>query len=508
MQLLVYPRGSEAVLASLVPGEVATGFREGGAYWIAKPLTPAVLYVDDAALPDAADPSFWEWTPGFYAGEVAAELETLGAREATVYFLDVSPHEGKLGRDLYVQMIREVADFDLSLILGTEPASTGLDGRSSADVLWVAYARFKQGLASYLTALSRLAERPIRRLRSSRQSRPLHQVRMVDVPALRQLATNAPLLAALAGKPDASAAAWLDDSVSVPLAEMTLDNPANRTMAAQIEEVMHRLDWVIRGFEEHAETDSDTRTAIRPRLQRRIRWLRSQRRELLRVRRSAPFGDVTQVTVSAAGLNAVSAEPAYSRAHRLGSVLLRRGVSDLGGEMHHLSPTWQVYEAWCFAALAKAFTSLEAVSWSVARRSGCQMALTAKSQDREVRMYFQLSCPSLGPSSLGYESISQRRIPDIVVEVTQGEGVTFYCLDAKYRVSTQALMEAMGSAHIYHDAIRRQGERGQAAYLLAPSVGGAPALAEPTYRDRHGVGVLPLKDDDDAVALWQLLLMA
>lgn len=94
------------------------------------------------------------------------------------------------------------------------------------------------------------------------------------------------------------------------------------------------------------------------------------------------------------------------------------------------------------------------------------------------------------------------------MEVTQGEGVTFLCLDAKYRVSTQSLMEAMGSAHIYHDAIRRQGERPQAAYLLAPSVAGVPALAEPVYRDRHGVGVLSLKDKEDAVALWRTLLMA
>lgn len=508
MKLLVYPRGSDSVLATLLPGEVADGFQEGGTYWIAKPLTPAVLYVDDSVLPEAADPNFWEWAPGFYAGEVAAELEMSGGGEATLYFMDVSPHKGKLGRDLYAQMIREVADFDLSLILGTEPASTGLDGRSSEDVLWVAYARLKQGFVSYLTALSHLTERPIRRLRSSRQSRPLHQVRMVDIPGLRQLATNAPLLAALAGKLDMPDSSWQDDSVSVPLAEMTLDNPANRAMAAQMEEVMHRLDWVIRGFEEHTETDSDTRTAIRPRLQRRLRWLRGQRRELIRLRRRAPFSDVTQVMVTAAGLNAVSAEPAYSRAHRLGGVLLRRGVSDLGGEMHYLSPTWEVYEAWCFAALAKAFTTLEAVSWSAVRRSGCQMALMATSQGREVWMYFQLSCPSLEQSSLGYASISQRRIPDIVVEVMQGEGAAFYCLDAKYRVSTQALMEAMGSAHIYRDAIRRQGERPQAAYLLAPSVAGVPKLAESAYRDQHGVGVLPLREGEDAVALWRLLLTA
>lgn len=508
MQLLVYAPGGEAVLASLAPGEVASGFREEGVYWIAKPLTSAALYVDDAALADAADPGFWEWAPGYYAGEVAAELETTEACDPAVYFLDVSPHEGKLGRDVYTQMIREVADFDLSLILGTEPANTGLDGRSAEDVLWVAYARLKQGLAPYLMALARLAERPIRRLRSSRQSRPLHQVRMIDVPGLRQLATNAPVLAALAGRPGASSDSWQDDSVNVPMAEMTLDNPANRAMAAQIEEVLHRVDWVIRGFEAHAETESDTRTAIRPRLQRRLRWLREQRRSLVRLRRSAPFEEVTQVMVSAAGLNAVAAEPTYSRAHRLGGVLLRRGLSDLGEEMHYLSPTWQVYEAWCFTVLAKAFSELQVVSWSMTRPSSCLMRLSAHSEGRDVRMYFQLSCPSGDASRLGYSSISLRRVPDIVVEVTQGEEVAFYCLDAKYRVGTRALMEAMESAHIYHDAIRRRDDRPRAAYLLAPSVAGVPSLAEAGYRDRHGVGVLPLKEDEDAVSVWRLLLMA
>lgn len=507
MKLLVYAPGGETDLASLAPGEVASGFREGGVYWIAKPLTPAALYVDDAALADAADPGFWEWSPGFYAGEVAAELETAEASDSVVYFLDVSPHEGKLGRDVYAQMIREVADFDLSLILGTEPASTGLDGRSAEDVLWVAYARLKQGLAPYLMALARLAERPIRRLRSSRQSRPLHQVRMIDVPGLRQLATNAPVLAALAGRPDASTDSWQDDSVSVPLAEMTLDNPANRAMAAQIEEVLHRLDWVIRGFEAHAETESDTRTAIHPRLQRRLRWLRGQRRELVRLRRSAPLGDVTQVMVSAAGLNAVAAEPAYSRAHRLGGALLRRGLSDRGEEMHYLSPTWQVYEAWCFAALANAFREFQGVSWTPpSRPGGCLMRLSARTAGREVRMYFQLRCPSGEASTLGYWSISQLRIPDIVVEVTQGDEVAFYCLDAKYRVSTQALMESMGSAHIYHDAIRRRDDRPRAAYLLTLSVAGVPALAGAGYRDRHGVGVLPLQKVEDAAAIWRLMM--
>lgn len=507
MKLQILAQGGEEVLAALEPGQLASGFHEGVVYWVAKPAIPATLYVDDAPLPEADHPGFWAWEPGFYAGEVFVELDPDDGSGALTYFLDVSPHQDKLGRDQYFQMIEEVASFDLRLIMGMEPSRAGLGGQSEDDAPWITYARMREGLANYIGALGRLAERPIRRLVSRRQSRRLHHVQVFDVTALRQLVTNPALVAVLGGQQGMQDdVVWQDDSLNVPFAEMTLDNPANRAMVAQLDEVLHRVDGVIQSFEFQPETGSETRTAVRPRLGRRLRWLKGMRRRLVRLLQAHPFDGVTQSAVTAAGLNAISADPVYARAHRLGAGLLQRGLSSLGEHMHYLSPTWQIYEAWCLVSLAKALTVREGVDWEILKVSGCQMALATQVGDREVRLYFQLRCPSLRESALGYSSISRERIPDMVIEVRQGEEVGFVCLDAKYRVSGQAVLDAMASAHIYHDAIRWQGRRPWAAFLVVPHAQSIPEMATETYRVSHGVGMIPLANSVDAEALWHLVL--
>ena len=63
--------------------------------------------------------------------------------------------------------------------------------------------------------------------------------------------------------------------------------------------------------------------------------------------------------LSAAGLNAVSADPAYSRAYGLGWRILSSGVAGPpNGEELWICPTWEIYERWCFVQPGNALRTL------------------------------------------------------------------------------------------------------------------------------------------------------
>ena len=82
------------------------------------------LLVDDEPLRRVEGPANeWTWTPGFYAGEVRAELLDADDRSLGVWLLDVSPDQSKTGRDVFARMIDEIADFDASLVIGEEACS-------------------------------------------------------------------------------------------------------------------------------------------------------------------------------------------------------------------------------------------------------------------------------------------------------------------------------------------------------------------------------------------------
>jgi hypothetical protein len=64
-------------------------------------------------------------------------------------------------------------------------------------------------------------------------------------------------------------------------------------------------------------------------------------------------------------------------------------------------------------------------------------------------------------------------------------------LDAKYSQSRSAILDAMNSAHVYHDALRWRGMRPRRSLLLVPA---CPTdlgwLQSNKFQDEHGVGVL------------------
>src|SRR5438876_857749 len=85
------------------------GFFETGRYLVVKPFAGAQFYIDDEPLPDdRMDRECWLWEPGFYAGEVTAELAGADGACLATYLLDVAPDLRKLGREVFATMVGEL----------------------------------------------------------------------------------------------------------------------------------------------------------------------------------------------------------------------------------------------------------------------------------------------------------------------------------------------------------------------------------------------------------------
>jgi hypothetical protein len=473
MDLLIATDPAASPTMRAIPASVTAGFFEGQHYFIVKPPGAARCFVDDEPLVERSD-GRWEWQPGFYAGQVICELELGDPSARFEYFLDVGPHPGKLGKEEFLNMVREVAAFSVDLILGTEPGRQGLGGRSRLQDPWIFYARVRAWLPAYVRAMRLIGEAPLERLRRHHERQPLHQVRRIDAATTADMARNPSLLAAVRGELTPELAIGLRDmTLRAPSVEMTLDNAANRAMAMQLHEIRSKLERLTERLRTSDEDTSVTVTSLGIRRPRRLQILRQMSAALARLAGSTPFNRVSKFELSGAGLTAVAAEPRYARAHQLGARVLRTGLAEAGGEFHYLGPSWQVYEAWCFTVIARALMERSEFEWEIAQDlDRGTMAVVGRAGARAIRCYYQPTCRSLGTSSPGhpYHSVSGERRPDILLENESPERLTFFCLDAKYRVSRQGLLDAMGSAHIYPRRHPKGGYESDSLRCFSPQV--------------------------------------
>jgi hypothetical protein len=119
------------------PGE-NRGFAETRVYLFEKPGDSWQLLVDDEPLDvDPAQPSCWRWQPGFFAGEVTAELRGHDEEGRCLFLLDVAPDDRKVGRELFQQMVDELWDADPALVIGEEPAQRQIGDLGAAQDPWL-----------------------------------------------------------------------------------------------------------------------------------------------------------------------------------------------------------------------------------------------------------------------------------------------------------------------------------------------------------------------------------
>lgn len=464
------------------------GFSEARRYLLKKPGAGFELRIDDERLEDDPAAPCWTWRPGFYAGEVSAELLRDGTR-VEAFLLDVSPDPGKLGADAFQQMVQELLAEDPSLVVGQEPATvqTGQLGRHQDPL--VEFERLRRYMPDFLRALATIRLHPRKALRSVRDSVPLSHARRVD----RQTAVAASRSGAVAlfAREILEPAAF-DPSMrlDVPVVEETLDAAANRALKFLTMAVLQRVRTVTAALQRRVENEdaSETRTPLASRWPVRRQFLLDAEGRLQLALRQVPFPHVRRADVSAAGLNAVSADPLYARAWGRGWRALRQGIeSDTTDERVWISPSWEIYERWCFMKLGRLLEA-QTPGWQWRRRSGSRRWL-GRAAGRTAEFRLQPTFRTSEMRVTGKWSVSKQREPDIVLRVSAGDSHRFLVFDAKYRATRANVLDAMQSAHIYQDSLRIGAQRPEASLLLVPANEGAAWLGGAAFQAEHKVGV-------------------
>ena len=474
--------GAEWQMAHAAPAQNG-GFTECGRYLFQTPGPEWLMRIDDEPMRVAE--GFWVWEPGFYAGEVTAELQESPGSRHSLFLFDVAPSPEKAGREAFREMLDDLRTAAPDLLVGSEPATTRMGQIGSSDSLWVAFARLRRYGPEFLQALKRLQSHPRRALHARRTSAPLNHVRRVDRTTALALARS-PIVGFFAegadARPDAST------RLDVPIVEETLDCAANRTVAALLFVVLSRASGLLSRLAEQVEKEqpSATSTPLAARWPVRLACLTDLRREFRKLSRQLPFSGVTRPEVTAAGLNGVAADPIYARAWDRGWRALGLG---LGGEELSdrlwMSPSWEVYESWCFVRLGQMLaTSLP--DWRWTRDSDRWIGANG---GRQAELILQPVFPSRSVQAEGRWSLSRERVPDLALVVDSEGGKRFLLLDAKYRTSRANVLDAMASAHIYQDSLRIGPRRPEASVLLVPAAGGAPWLESAEFHRQHRVGV-------------------
>jgi len=477
--------------------ESNAGFVEAGRYLFEKPGPGWLLRIDDEPIPDAVEPGCWLWSPRFFAGEVLAEL--VGKQHSVLFSIDVAPDPGKIGRDIFARMVHELWDVDPALVIGQEPATRHIGDLGPNENPWLAFARYRRYVPEFLQATAAIRARPRRSLRVQRIWTPLHQVRRVDRRTATALSSS-PAAALLVGGSEARGVLSGEQRLDVPLVEETLDSAANRAMLALALALLRRgralhdqLQMLVQ-----REVESETETPLASRWPVRSQVLVELASALKLLLRLSPFADAQRPEITAAGLTAVAADPAYSRAWNRGWRALRRGVeSPPTAERLWMSPSWQIYERWCLLRLGRLLTRATP-DWHW-RLDATALRWTGAWGTARCFLEYQRTFRSMAEGPTARRSISRQREPDLLLSVmgSDGSDLRFVVFDAKYRASRANVLDAMASAHIYHDSLRIGLRRPEAAFLLVPSGGGTPWLEDAIFQAEHGVGVLPLSLDVD-----------
>ena len=223
-------------------------------------------------------------------------------------------------------------------------------------------------------------------------------------------------------------------------------------------------------------------------------------REFATAERRPPFSEVRRAEVTAAGLNAIAAHPLYGRFWRVGWEALRRGVYPLDpNDLLPLSPTWEIYERWCFVALARKLREwVPDYAWSNSGATGSdRRSIIGRGGDgHRVSLHLQKTFSRTdGIRKSEAWSVSRQCVPDLVLTSETGDGaMRFIVLDAKYRTGARNILNGMAeSVHLYHDALRWGSRRPDRALLLVPNADETEWLARKDYVDRHHVGVVALR---------------
>jgi hypothetical protein len=470
-----------------------SGFVEATQYLFEKPGPGWSFRVDDEPIADGPDPKQWLWSPRFFAGEVMGELVGHGTR--TLFAIDVSPDPAKVGRDMFGRMVEELWAANPALVIGHEPATRQIGALGRHEDPWLEFSRFRRYVPDFLQAMGMIRARPRRSLRALRTLRPLHQVRRVDRRTAAALSTS-PMAAVLTGIAEGSPRA--EGYLDAPLVEETLDSAANRALLALTVALIRRGRALQERLQAAVQRDvgSEAETPLASRWPVRRTLLLELVAGIQGLLRHTPFPEVRRAEITAAGLTAIAADPSYSRAWNRGWRALRHGVDAPPTEERlWMSPSWQIYERWCFLVLGRHFARV-APRWDW-KLDVAEFRWTGEHSGSRAVLDYMPTFRSMAPDQAGRWSVSRQREPDLALTVMSADPGSrrFVVFDAKYRASRANVLDAMTSAHVYQDSLRLGDQRPVASFLLVPSGGGAAWLEQEVFHAEHRVGVVAFASD-------------
>lgn len=478
---------------------VAAGGTVGGLHEDAKYIltTPGErgqrVFIDDVELQSNARGQF-NWCPNFYAGRVAVEVVEVDG-SAGHCWLDVSPSPLKSGDDHFKEMVRAIHSFDPALLLGVAGATSrfGRDGAASGYADHILLARVRQYGPTFLRAMEEISRSPHRSLTVALDVLPLSRVRRLHPGALRDRR-----LAQFALGVDA----LNEDVQSIRLRSLspvpTVETPANRAVVALLKRFLARVMYLKARVSDAGLAGPEAEQRVR--MGRRALALHVLEVRAVRLLSRTFFGQISRPETTAAGLTQVSAHPLYSRAHRNGVQALATGVE--GGDRVdalHVPPSWGIYELWCYLSVIEQAQAIARVQLHPvdARAASAKLAYGAWLEDgRYLEVLFQAKFPAGKKSSAKHRrawSITGERVPDILLVLHRGDEVQASILDAKWRAQRHNILDAMESAHIYHDALRLQtaataSTRPSPCMLLLPSSSQVPSIEAVEFIEANGVG--------------------
>lgn len=485
----LYPR-SDQPWQEVAPGDVCAGLHEDNDYLLDAGCSGARIFIDDVEL-EFEDSTTCRWRPAFYAGRVVVEIVRSGA-SGERYLLDVSPSISKSGQDEFDAMIAEIGQFDQSLLGGMSSATMafGRDGNPGRYELDILLLRMREHGPGFVDAVAAIVRSPHRFLVADTQVLPLSRVRWLHYTALRDRR-----LAAIAAGQTLLTESIDSFQVSGSTSAPTFDTPANRTLKALLKRFMAAVA-LLREAVQHVRLGGSQEEQLL-RSGRRLRDLDALDEQVHQLLLGPLFREVTIAETSAAGLTQIAALPNYSKSYRLGCRALATQISGSDAEDKlHIPPSWGIYETWCFLCViscAAQITGSHPVEHQ-AHAATAERAVRFDLSDGEVlEVLFQATFPSLKAAGgrLAW-SLSRERRPDIVLVHHRRTGARAMILDAKWRHGRDYVLDAMQSAHIYHDALRIGAAKAVPCVILLPGSSSVPELETEEFIRAHDVGAASL----------------
>ena len=480
---------SDVAWLLVMPNTPAYGFLEDTAYLItADTHAGARFYIDDVELHLSSHGSY-RWQPSFYAGRVNAEvIETSGTSH--LYWLDVSPTPKKSGDIQFAEMVAEIRLFDQALLGGTSAATMafgreGEPGFYDDDIL---LSRLRAHGVAFLDSVDTIARSPHLSWSAEDQVIPLSRIRR-----LHPMALNDRRLAALASGSSVCGDALESIQLRSVTSSATFNTAANQTLLALLKRFRASIIRVREKVQALALKSPQEEQALRT--ERRLIDLDKLDIRVKKLILGRPFIEISAAGMTSSGLTQIASHPAYSKAYRIGCRALSTGIEgDEPSDMLHVNHSWGIYETWCYLTVLRCVQKVLGVSpiQTRAKAVSAQLAFKVEMPDGgSLEMLFQATFPSAKPwqSRTGW-SISRQRVPDVVLIVKKDKITRSLILDAKWRSGRENVLEAMESAHIYHDSLRLDGATPKACLLLLPGTTSVPGLEQQSFIDLHGVGTI------------------